>query len=188
MTSPDFKTRKALSEPYEMEACKRALAYINKTTSQNSQYRLTKRQNDSNYRQTHYDFELTCTSTGDGLTFEVKADAVSRRTGNFFIEYKQYGKASGTAITTAEYHVITNEVEYLMIRTDTLRQIFNEANQPKYHKSPRTGRRTEGQVIPVNRFLAESARLALVPSSKESDAEFEQQFMALQKCVHRAVI
>ena len=64
----------------------------------------------NNYK---YDFE-----TDDHITFEVKTDKASLITGNFYIEFLgRNEKQSGISITESDFYIITNTIDYYMIKT-----------------------------------------------------------------------
>lgn len=73
-----------------------------------------------------YDFKLVEPTTNKCISFEVKADKASMRTGNFFIEYATGSqRPSGLSITEAQYYIITDEIEYYLISTKKLRRIID---------------------------------------------------------------
>ena len=63
-----------------------------------------------------YDFK-----TSDGLTYEVKADSMSLKTGNFFIEFIGYGQPSGISISKSNYYILSDTEKYYLIETDKLK-------------------------------------------------------------------
>ena len=65
-----------------------------------------------------YDFE-----TSDGIKYEVKADEMSLRTNNFFIEFIGYGKPSGITTTEAKFYILTDTKIYYLIDVDELKKI-----------------------------------------------------------------
>ena len=71
-----------------------------------------------------YDFK-----TDDNITFEVKTDKMSNITGNYYIEFLgRNEKPSCISITEADYYIITNTIDYYMIKTSKLKKLC--ANQP----------------------------------------------------------
>ena len=74
-------------------------------------------QDDTNYRTLHHDFE-----TSDGLSYEVKADFASMRTGNIFVEHRNNETPAGISISTARYHIILSGGYYL-ISTEQLKRM-----------------------------------------------------------------
>lgn len=54
------------------------------------------------------------------MTYEVKYDAPSLRTGNYAIEIECNGKPSGLLTTEADYWVIYDDVNFFIIRTKEL--------------------------------------------------------------------
>ena len=74
----------------------------------------------TNYK---YDFK-----TDDHITFEVKTDKASLITNNYFIEFLgRNKKPSGISITEADYYIITNTIDYYLIKTSKLKKLC--ANQ-----------------------------------------------------------
>ena len=73
-----------------------------------------------------YDFK-----TDDNITYEVKADSMSLKTNNFFIEYLGYGKPSGIDITKANYYILTDTEKYYLIETDKLKLLVENCSTRK---------------------------------------------------------
>ena len=66
-----------------------------------------------------YDFK-----TDDNTAFEVKADKMSNITSNYFIEFLgRNEKPSGISTTEADYYIITNTINYYLIKTSKLRKL-----------------------------------------------------------------
>ena len=59
-------------------------------------------------------------------TFEVKADMMSTKTGNFFIEFVSYGKPSGISATEADYWVLYHINQFIIIKTIHLKKLIEE--------------------------------------------------------------
>ena len=74
----------------------------------------------------NYDFK-----TSDGHSYEVKADHLALRTGNFYIEFMGYGKLSGISITQANYYIITDTLYYFKISIDELKKICQNCDVKK---------------------------------------------------------
>lgn len=68
-----------------------------------------------------YDFK-----TNDGLKYEVKAEPMSLKTNNYFIEYMGYGKPSGVAVSLAEFYIITNTINYYIIGLKELKELIKK--------------------------------------------------------------
>ena len=66
-----------------------------------------------------YDFE-----TSDGIKYEVKADEMSLRTNNFFIEFIGYGKPSGITTTEAKFYILTDTKIYYLIDVEALKKLI----------------------------------------------------------------
>jgi len=121
-TYRNFQKEFAASRPYEGVAIEKALAHFNKGSAPHEPFQVTGRPNDSNYKLLIFDAEL-----GNGqelMRIEVKTDHKSSQTGNFFIEYFQYGKPSGISITDADYYVINDTVDYYMISVGRIHRII----------------------------------------------------------------
>ena len=72
-----------------------------------------------------FDFDLVEVGTEKMISFEVKADIRSKTTNNFYIEYQNgFGKPTGIKLTTADYHIITDEIEFYLIPTEKLKEII----------------------------------------------------------------
>ena len=95
-------------------------------------------QTSDNYKTYHQDF-----TTSDGISFEVKGDIASLKTGNVFIEFKQGEKLTGISITTADYHIIFSGTYYL-IETDILKTLTHN------RIIRRTASYSYGYIIPVS--------------------------------------
>lgn len=102
-----FKTNLLKFQPYEIEAAARVCKMSNVNTMGFN--------NDNKY-----DF-----MTSDGLKYEVKCEPSSLKTGNFFIEFKGYGKPSGLSVTEADFYIFTNSTEYFLISIEVLKHIVN---------------------------------------------------------------
>ena len=92
-------------EKYEIEAITRIKNKFN--------VELLKRCNTSKY-----DFKMS-----NKMRYEVKADLMSRRTGNFYIEYFGYGKPTGLSVTKSDFYIITDGIDYYMIATEHLQDL-----------------------------------------------------------------
>ena len=120
-TYRNFQKEFAASRPYEDIAIEKALAHFNKGGA-DPPFQVTRRPTDKNYKLLKFDAEL-----GNGqelIRIEVKTDHRSSHTGNFFIEYFQYGKPSGISITDADYYVINDTVDYYMISVGRIHRII----------------------------------------------------------------
>ena len=101
---------------------------------------VTEVQTSENYKTMHYDFR-----TSDRMTYEVKADRMCSRTGNFFIEFESFGKPSGISITKAKKHILTDETTYYVIRTKMLKELIKIKN---YNIACVQGSRNKGTLVP----------------------------------------
>ena len=61
--------------------------------------------------------------TNDNIKYEVKAEPMSIKTNNYFIEYMGYGKPSGISTTDADYYIITNTINYYLIDINELKEL-----------------------------------------------------------------
>ena len=94
-----------------------------------NEYRLTERCDD--YK---YDFKLS-----NGLSYEVKSDLLSIKTGNIYLENVSRGKESGISRTKAHFYIIitqteNQELEYHLIDVKTLKLLIKK-NLYSYYKS-----------------------------------------------------
>ena len=63
----------------------------------------------------NYEYDLM---TADSLTYEIKCDKASNKTGNFFLEFLGRNNApSGISTTKADYYIITNSINHLFVFT-----------------------------------------------------------------------
>jgi len=121
---------------------------------QNRHVEITAEQTSHNYQTMHFDFQ-----TSDGMTYEVKADRMSVKTGNFFIEYEGYGKPSGISITKAKKHIITDEQYFYIIRTRKLKQLIKDNN---YNDGIVQCSNTKGRLVPKADIIEHSHVFACI--------------------------
>ena len=115
-----FQRKLAGAKVYEEIASELMLEWLNRGAD--TKYKVTLKQDSTNYKHTHFDFEVS-----NGVrtySFEVKADARSLTTNNFFIEFEDFNKPSGIQITRAKFHIITNTKRYFCIRTKRIKQLI----------------------------------------------------------------
>ena len=105
MTYENFLIKLKKYQPYE-ELASEKICLLNSVSVLNTC---------NNYK---YDFE-----TSDGIKYEVKADEMSLRTNNFFIEFIGYGKPSGITTTEAKFYILTDTKIYYLIDVDELKKI-----------------------------------------------------------------
>jgi hypothetical protein len=74
----------------------------------------------------NYDFKTT-----DNIKYEVKTEPASLKTFNCFIEYFAYGVPSGISVTTANYYIITDTIDYYLIETKILKELCQKYNNIK---------------------------------------------------------
>ena len=108
--------------------------------TKHNEVEVTEEQTSVNYRTMHYDFK-----TSDDITYEVKADTMSSKTGNFFIEYHGYGKPSGISIATAHTHILTDERICFKIPT---KKIIRLIKRNDYKEGFVKSSNTKGVLIP----------------------------------------
>ena len=124
-THRNFKKQLAISRLFEDIAIEKALAHFNEEASE--PYTVTRRQDETNYKTFLSDAEI---SNGENvIKLEVKTDFRSRETGNFFVEYCQYGKPSGIAITDADYYVINDTSDYSLISVAKINRIIKRYDE-----------------------------------------------------------
>ena len=71
----------------------------------------------------------------NGVTYEVKADVKALKTGNFFVEYASHNETrlSGLSVTKANYHVLTDTINYYLISTEKLKSAVKSTFYHKLH-------------------------------------------------------
>jgi hypothetical protein len=111
---------------------------------------LTSRQTEANYNEMKYDFH-----TLNDMSFEVKADSMSLKTGNFFIETDNKKGYSGISITDAEYHIICNTVDYYLLPTFQIKELLASGQYSKRYVKDGTC----GRIIPCNDIIKLSIKL-----------------------------
>ena len=92
---------------------------------------------------------------------EHKSDEACRRTGNVFIEYRQKGRPSGIAVTTAERWAIEYDGDcWLVVPTPRLKAITRLAyRDPKKRVKGGDGNQYDGVLVPVEWLVRPLARL-----------------------------
>jgi hypothetical protein len=107
----NFKKLLELGQRHENEAIKRITNLYN--------VKCILRQDENNYKHIHYDFK-----TDDNIKYEVKADMMSAKTKNIFIEFMD-GKnnKSGLTISEANYYIIFSCDNYYMIDINELKEL-----------------------------------------------------------------
>ena len=100
-----------LGQEHENEAIKRIIKLNN--------CKCMMQQDANNYKKMRYDF-----LTSDGLKWEVKADFLSDKTGNCFIEFLDGRKElSGITISDANFYIIYTHQLYLLIPIEKLKEL-----------------------------------------------------------------
>ena len=99
-------------KPYEIETAKRIIK-LNSVEEKKWW---------NNYK---YDFK-----TSDNLKYEVKAEPMSLKTGNFFIEFYGYGKKTGITTTKANFYIISDTINYYLINVNVLKEIIDNNKFP----------------------------------------------------------
>ena len=100
-----------------------------------------------------YDFK-----TSDGIKYEVKADRVTKTTGNFYIEFFNVNKnvSSGINTTKADFYILSDTVEFYMISTPKLIMLCDEFKDiTKINKNMGA----VGVLIPVASIIHHSIRI-----------------------------
>ena len=82
---------------------------------------------------------------------ECKSDRLAIETGNVFIEYAQYGRPSGIAITTADYWAIEYDKNcWIFLPTLVLKTIARRAYRYKWRRRPGGDNdKFDGVVVPI---------------------------------------
>ena len=89
-------------------------------------------------------------------TVEVKSDAIARRTGNLFIEYRQKGRPSGISVTEADYWAFEYDDDcWLVVPTDRLREVARGiyANHPERRRRGGDFNQYEGVLVPIHQLI-----------------------------------
>ena len=115
----------AENKPFEELATQKALSYFN--VGEGKPYEITETQENYNYKTINYDAKLDNGETD--INIEVKTDHRSKYTGNFFIEFSQYGKASGLATTEADYYVINDAIYYYLISVEDICELLRDMDE-----------------------------------------------------------
>lgn len=90
---------------------------------------------------------------GRSVTFEVKYDIAVERTGNVAIEYESRGKATGIAITEADYWVYKFLGEFFVYRTVSLKKkIFEEKAYDRKASGGDPGSNTRMFLVEAGKF------------------------------------
>jgi hypothetical protein len=98
----------------------------------------------------------------NGTTVEVKSDKKCRTTGNLFVEYRQQGRPSGIAVTTADYWAFEYDDDcWLLLPTKKLKAIARMVSIHHRNNRVKGGDYNEydGVLIPIN-WLTGTIRIA----------------------------
>lgn len=60
------------------------------------------------------------------VTFEVKADLMSDKTGNYFIEFISFNKPSGIKTTEADFYVLYNNNKFHVVSVELINELIND--------------------------------------------------------------
>jgi hypothetical protein len=87
---------------------------------------------------------------------EHKFDEKCRETGNVFLEFRQHGKPSGLATTTAEFWAIEVDREcWVVMATERLKAIARQAaREPGRRRKGGDGDAFDGVVVPLGTLVA----------------------------------
>lgn len=87
-------------------------------------------------------------------TVEHKSDKRARETGNVFIEFKQKGRDSGIAVTTAQFWAIEFDDDcWIVIPTERLKRIARKAYRANRSRFGGDFDQYEGVVVPLTELL-----------------------------------
>lgn len=80
-----------------------------------------------------YDFKLS-----NNMTYEIKYERLSLKTGNVFIEYMAFNKKSGIDKTIADYYIIVLPINhldnhFLLIEVEALKNIISNKKYSRKH-------------------------------------------------------
>ena len=95
-----------------------------------------------------YDFQ-----TDDNLKYEVKTDAMSLKTNNFFIEFFGYNKPSGIATTEANYYIINDTSIYYLIEINKLKEIAKKCKIFKTKDGKTSGHLISREILILNSII-----------------------------------
>jgi hypothetical protein len=102
-------------------------------------------------------YDIKMIVKGNEKTYEIKTDvkcAPLFDTGNIFIEYESRGKASGIAVTQADWFVTyfkyLNEIWF--IKSDDLRNLIKQNDFPVFKDAGDIGSATHGYLINRKKF------------------------------------
>jgi hypothetical protein len=65
------------------------------------------------------------------VTFEVKADLISDKTKNYFIEYMAYDKPSGIKTTEAHFYVLYNNNKFHVVSVELIKELIKDKDYTK---------------------------------------------------------
>lgn len=92
----------------------------------------------------------------NGATVEVKSDRECRRTGNLFIEYRQKGRPSGIAVTTADYWAFEYDDDcWLVVPIERLRSVARDVyrSRPDLRRKGGDFDLYDGVVVPIHMLM-----------------------------------
>jgi hypothetical protein len=97
-------------------------------------------------------YDIKMLKNNKEVTYEVKTDvkcAPLFDTGNIFVEYESRGKASGISVTQADWFVtyFLYFDELWFIKSETLKQLINTNDFPKFMNAGDIGSETHGYLI-----------------------------------------
>lgn len=121
------------------------LDYFNNNVDSENKYYISKKQHETNYKKMLYDLELH--NKEDVIKIEVKTDHKSKITNNFFIEFKQYGKASGIMTTEADFYIINDGIKYYLITVERLKMLIKTMEENGTLKKNKHMLRINNEVI-----------------------------------------
>ena len=157
--SENFNRLYAECKPYEDAGLEKSLNYFN-SLNPTKPYSITQVQDKANYNTMLYDGKLS--NGEEEIKIEVKTDRKSKLTGNFFIEYSQYGKKSGIHRTEADYWVINDTENYWLISIGVIQQTLRQLNRNGSLKTAQNithGYVTKGYIIKKHILLPLSVTL-----------------------------
>ena len=98
----------------------------------------------------NYDFMTT-----DNISYEVKNDRMSNKTGNYFIEFLgRNNMISGISKTKADYYIITNSIDYYLIKINLLKSLCKNQRVLSLKDKSATG-----FIIPCNIIIENSTKI-----------------------------
>lgn len=109
-------------------------------------------------------YDILATIGDKDYTFEVKEDFTCARTGNVGVEYECRGKASGIAVSKADYYIYKihtkNEILFVLMRTTTLKAKIENKKYFRTVNGGDIGSNSLNYLFKLNAFLENTRTIA----------------------------